>query len=99
MGVLGTGDIRVVRGRLRCRPNDLVTQCRELGIEPAPRDQANVAIAADTWGLGSRGARPISFEGYEARIASPLRVWCDVLDEPRGSEFAAQLWRQVSDAT
>jgi hypothetical protein len=98
MGVLGTGDIRVVRARLRCKTSELATACRGIGIEPAHQEQANVAVAADPWGLGAVGANIAKFEGYVARIASPLRIWCDVGDEPRGSEFAAQTWGLVSSA-
>jgi hypothetical protein len=34
----------------------------------------------------------MEIDRYRALVASPLRVWCDVADEARGAEFAAQLW-------
>ena len=96
LGILGTGEAGPVRLRAMTKKDGLRPTCRQLGIEVVSREEANVVVAADPWGLGYRGARWMEIDRYRALVASPLRVWCDVADEPRGTEFAAQLWGMMT---
>jgi DNA-binding MarR family transcriptional regulator len=66
-----------------------------LGLEPAPDDEANVVLSADPWGTGLRRSAVARFREWSAAIAHPVRVWCDLHSEPRGTEFAAQLWGEI----
>jgi hypothetical protein len=96
LGIRGTGATEHVRARIACSPIELEAACRSLGIERVVRDEANVAIAADPWGLGRQGTETVDVDGTEVTLASPMRIWCDIADEPRGSEFAAQLWGMMT---
>jgi hypothetical protein len=80
--------------------NDLpLTEVAErLGLEPAPPESANVRLSADPWRIGTHRRAVQDFDGMTATVAHPLRVWCDLHAEERGSEFAAQLWGTISHA-
>lgn len=56
----------------------------------------NVALVLDRWRVGRHRSAATKFD-EQANISHPLRVWCDLHDEPRGEDFAAQLWGVVSD--
>lgn len=90
-GVLGTSSPAEVRcwvsvnGRL----GDVAAA---LGMDPAPRESANVLLSTDPWQLGVHRRQRASFDERTAWIAHPLRVWCDLHDEQRGLEYAAQMW-------
>ena len=96
-GVLGTSSPRQVRAWLDVRAPLLTDAAEHLGLEPASEESANVVLSADTWRVGVHRARQESFDEFRARVAHPLRVWCDVQSESRGPEFAAQLWSVVLD--
>ena len=57
------------------------------GLQPVDRREVEI----------ERGAanRPVSQQKYQAMIAPPMRVWCDLGGEPRGTEFAAHLWEMT----
>jgi len=97
LGVLGTSSSPQVRLWVSSSDSSPMAAARSLGLEPAPEDEANVAISVDRWQFGLHRARPRTLDGWTATIAHPLRVWCDLHDEPRGSDFAAQLWSRVTD--
>lgn len=65
------------------------------GIEPAARHEANCQVAFDRDGIGLLGARDVSLGHSDIRVAHPLRVWCDVHDELRGDDIAAELWSRM----
>jgi len=92
LGVIGTGDPSTVRVRVEAAPADAEVVLERLGLEPADREEANVAVALDRWRLGTTHAQVHRFQKYSALIAPPVRVWCDLDGEPRGTEFAAHLW-------
>jgi DNA-binding transcriptional ArsR family regulator len=83
-------DVRVWVDTLGQDPADIASL---LGLEPAPADESNVTLSADPWHVGTHRHSMRSFDGLNAPIAHPVRVWCDVQAEPRGTEFAAQLWK------
>jgi hypothetical protein len=58
----------------------------------------NVRISADRWRVGVHRRAIARFDELTAMVAHPLRVWCDLHAEQRGSEFAAQLWGEISHA-
>ena len=95
-GILGAGNPEQVRVRVKCEPKQLTDVCRRLQVERVVREEANIAVAADPWGLGEQDAEQSDLNGVRARLASPLRIWCDIADEPRGTEFAAQLWGMMT---
>ena len=94
-GVLGTSEPGSVVVRVRAEEHDLPAIADRLRLESVAPTEANVVLAADRWGLGANHAEIATFQGVEARVAHPLRVWCDLHDEQRGQEFAAQLWPVV----
>lgn len=94
-GVLGTNDPTVLRVRVRHRIEAMADILGELGIESVSEAEANIVLAADRWGLGSHRASVETFHGTRARVAHPLRIWCDLRDELRGEDFAAQMWSEV----
>ncbi|MGH8575084.1 MAG: hypothetical protein ACREX8_21320, partial [Gammaproteobacteria bacterium] len=69
-----------------------------LGLEPAPEGAANVMLSADPWRVGVHRRGDVIFDEWTASIAHPVRVWCDLHSEQRGTEFAAQLWGAVTHA-
>jgi len=65
------------------------------GIEPAAAEEANCQVAFDRDGVGLLGARPVGLGHSEIPVAHPLRVWCDLENEPRGESIAAELWSRM----
>lgn len=95
MGVIGTGPASPLRIRVTAREEEQQILFSKLEIEYVPREEANVVVAIDRWGVGTNGSRWRELGSHRALIAAPLRVWCDIRDEPRGLEFAAQLWGMI----
>lgn len=98
LGILGTASPKQVRCWALLNERDLTTVAAKLGLEPAPRAESNVIISADPWRIGVHRSAQVPFEAWSATIAHPVRVWCDLHGEERGSEFATQLWRTLGDA-
>jgi len=96
LGILSTASPNQLRCWVRATDDALPEIAGRLRLEPVAAEDANVAIAADRWGIGLNERRRRSYDGRKAWIAHPLRVWCDVHAEPRGSEFAAQLWPEIA---
>lgn len=96
-GVLGTSSPRQVRCWVDAEGAPLGDVAEKLGLEPAPAESANMLLSTDRWKLGVHRRRLLQLDESSVWIAHPLRVWCDLHDEERGSEFAAQLWGAVSD--
>jgi transposase len=94
-GVLGTSSSEQVRCWVGEQESELEAVAERLGLEPAPIKESNVVLAADPWGVGMVGRTERVFEGSRAVIAQPIRVWCDLHSEQRGTEFAAQLWKDI----
>ncbi|MCL2583815.1 MAG: MarR family transcriptional regulator [Streptosporangiales bacterium] len=99
LGVFGTSPPAEARFWVTLdESSSLVEIAATLGLEPAPRESANIRLSADPWRVGtSRGEAGI-FDGLTATVAHPVRVWCDLRGEQRGVDFAAQLWGSVSNA-
>jgi hypothetical protein len=95
LGVVGTSSPSMIRCWVSGQ-GSLSRIAEALAIEPAPEDEANVELAADTWGFGLHHAGYHTVESGRVKTAHPLRVWCDLHAEQRGDEFAAQLWSQLS---
>jgi hypothetical protein len=66
-----------------------------LGLEKVPENEANVLVAADPWGLGTRGVATVRSGKWEASVARPVRVWCDLRSEDGGRALAAELWEKI----
>jgi hypothetical protein len=98
LGVLGTSSPAEVRYWVTVKRQSLTEVARQLGLEPAPSESANVRLSADPWRIGVHRRADAEFDGWTATVAHPLRVWCDLRDEERGREFASQLWGKVSNA-
>lgn len=96
MGVLGTSSPRQTRCWVAGHSQDLERIGRQIGLEPAPAEESNVILAADPWKVGLHGRESRTFQDWTATVAHPLRTWCDLRDEQRGIEFAAQLWKEIS---
>ena len=95
-GVLGTSSPHEVRCWVAAeRP--LGDSAEQMGLEPADGETANVVLSADPWRIGLHHRRSIVFDGLTASVAHPLRVWCDLHDEQRGVEYAAQMWGALTD--
>lgn len=95
-GVLGTASPPAVRCWVE-GDGSLADTAVALGLEEADEATANVALVRDRWRVGRHRSAMAKFDEWEANISHPLRVWCDLHDEPRGEDFAAQLWGVVSD--
>jgi hypothetical protein len=95
LGIVGTGEPSTVRVRVEATPDDAAVALEQLGLEAVDREAANVAVALDRWRLGTTSAQVHRFQRYSALIAPPVRVWCDLDGEPRGTEFAAHLWEMM----
>ena len=95
-GVLGTSSPPQVRCWIDVSQQSLTIAANQIGLEPAPKEAANVALAADPWRVGVHHRREESFENWTAIVSHPVRVWCDLHSEPRGIDFAAQLWQVLS---
>jgi predicted transcriptional regulator len=98
LGVLGTAPPPVVRCWADLGGRSLADASDQLRLELAPIESSNVLISADPWRVGLHHRAAAQFEEWSATVAHPVRVWCDLHGEERGQEFAAQLWRAVSDA-
>jgi hypothetical protein len=98
LGVLGTSSPSEVRCWARVNERPLEEVAAALGLEPAPPESANVRVSADRWRIGVHRRAIARFDELTATVAHPLRVWCDLHGEQRGSEFAAQLWGEISRA-
>jgi hypothetical protein len=98
LGVLGTSSPSEVRCWVGVNGRRLEDVAAELGLEPAPAESANVRVSADRWRIGIHRRAVARFDELTATVAHPLRVWCDLHGEQRGSEFAAQLWAELSHA-
>lgn len=70
-----------------------------LGLESAPEGEANVGLSTDPWRIGLHHREHKSFDEWTAMVAHPIRVWCDLRDEQRGGEFAAQMWGVINHAS
>jgi DNA-binding transcriptional ArsR family regulator len=92
LGVLGTSSSSEVRSWVNAGERPLIEIADILGLDPAPEEAANVTLSSDPWRVGVHRCGTISFEGWTAAVAHPVRVWCDLHSEKRGAEFAAQLW-------
>lgn len=94
-GVLGTSSPKEVRCWVATRDGSLGDVAEALGLEPATDGSANVLLSADKWRVGVHRRAEAHFDDFTASVAHPLRVWCDLHDEQRGSEYAAQMWGAV----
>jgi DNA-binding transcriptional ArsR family regulator len=97
-GVLGTSSPIEVRCWVDLDGRDLPSVAGELGLEPAPEGATNITLSADPWRVGIQHRGDATFDEWTASIAHPVRVWCDLHSEQRGTEFAAQLWGAVVHA-
>ncbi len=93
LGVMSTSSPPGVRVWVDTAGRDLADVAPLLGLESAPAEESNVTLSADPWHVGTHRHSMRSYGGTKAPIAHPVRVWCDVQAEPRGTEFAAQLWK------
>jgi MarR family len=98
LGVLGTSAPTEVRCWATVDEQSLEDVAVALGVEPAPAEAANVRVTADRWRIGVHRRADARFDELTATVAHPVRVWCDLHAERRGSEFAAQLWGGISGA-
>ncbi|HEY0640579.1 MAG TPA: winged helix-turn-helix domain-containing protein [Pseudonocardiaceae bacterium] len=96
LGVVGTSSPARIRCWTRSPDLPLPEVARRLGLEPAAEDEANVTLAEDRWRLGTHRRDRLTFDASEAYVAHPLRIWCDVHSELRGTEFAAEMWSYVN---
>jgi MarR family len=97
-GILGTSSPPELRCWATLNGQALEEVAGRLGLEPAPRESINVRISADPWHIGTHRRAQANFDVWTATVAHPLRVWCDLRDEERGREFAAQLWGRTRNA-
>jgi len=95
LGIIGTGEPTVLRLRALTTAEEAPHAFAHLGLEVVDRDEANVAVALDRWALGTTHASHRSFQQHSATVAPPIRVWCDLEGEARGTEFSAQLWEMM----
>ena len=93
IGVMATSSPPDVRIWVDAGERDLADIAPLLGLESAPAEESNVTLSADPWHVGTHRHSMRSYDGIKAPIAHPVRVWCDVQVEPRGTDFAAQLWK------
>lgn len=97
-GVLGTSSPVQARFWVNVSTQSLTGIAQQLGLEPVTPGSANVCLSADTWRIGTHRSTVEDFDGLSASVTHPLRVWCDLHEEQRGLEFAAQLWGRISYA-
>ena len=95
LGVLSTSSPERARCWVGVKDEDLEQVARKIGLETTSEDESNVILAADSWNVGIHRRKQRKFDEWEASIAHPLRVWCDLREEQRGAEFAAQLWKEI----
>jgi hypothetical protein len=98
LGVLGTSSPPEVRCWVSQGGRSLEETAAALGLEPAPAESANVRLSSDRWRIGVHRRASARFDDLTAMVAHPVRVWCDLRGEQRGTEFAAQLWGELSRA-
>jgi hypothetical protein len=95
-GIIGTAPPRSVHGWVAGAHSE--EEALDLmGIEVASPEEANLSIALDRWGVGTHRARERLIGEQVVRVSNPVRVWCDLHAEQRGSEFADQLWGLMPD--
>lgn len=92
LGIVSTSSPAEVRCWVDARGRSLADIADSLGLEPVPENLANVTLSADKWGTGLHRRGDKNFEEWTATVAHPIRVWCDLHDELRGPDIAAQLW-------
>lgn len=92
LGVIGTSSPSQVRCWIDVSQHSLTAAAELIGLEPAPKEAANVVLSADPWRVGIHDRGMARFEEWTAMVAHPVRVWCDLHSEQRGADFAAQLW-------
>lgn len=97
LGVLGTSSPKDVRAWVRVGNRSLEAVAGMLGLEPATDETGNVVLSNDRWGVGANRRIDAPFDDLRAWVAHPLRVWCDLSDEQRGADYAAQMWSVVID--
>jgi hypothetical protein len=95
LGVLGTASPGHLRMWVDLGDRSPENLAQLLGLEPATNAEPNVFLSNDSWGVGVERRIDARFDDLVAWVAHPLRIWCDLTDEQRGSEFAAQMWRVV----
>jgi hypothetical protein len=98
LGVLGTSAPDEVRCWATVGERSLDEVAAALGLESVPAETANVRVSADRWRIGVHRSASARFDELTATVAHPVRVWCDLHAERRGSEFAAQLWGEINGA-
>ena len=98
LGVMGTSSPGEVRSWVVVGDRELSDIAEQLGLEPSSDEAANVWLSSDPWGVGTHGRSEVVFNEWSASVAHPVRVWCDLQSEQRGSEFAAQLWGAITSA-
>lgn len=96
LGILSTSSPARTHCWVAVPAGDLDAVAQQLGLEPAPADESNVGLAADPWMVGVHSRSTRRFDRWEASIAHPLRVWCDLHGEPRGADFANQVWKDLA---
>lgn len=95
-GVLGTASPNEVRAWVVTGGRSLGDIAEVLRLEPASGEAANVVLSNERWRLGVDRRRREQFDDLSAWVAHPLRIWCDLHDEQRGTEYAAQMWSVVT---
>jgi DNA-binding MarR family transcriptional regulator len=98
LGVIGTSSPSEVRSWVNVGDRELSDVAEQLGLEPSSEEAANVWLSSDPWGVGTHHRSDVMFDEWSASVAHPIRVWCDLRSEQRGSEFAAQLWGAITSA-
>lgn len=96
LGVLGTSSPDEVRCWAVTGGASLGELAEAIDLEPAAGGAGNVVLCSDPWRVGVHRRAEVDFDDMQAWVAHPLRVWCDLHDDRRGSEFAAQMWSMVS---
>ncbi len=99
LGIFGTTSPESVRCWVRADNggiNGLDDIARSLRLEPASPEECNIKLTADPWGIGTLDRARARHEQWSTWVSHPLRVWADLHSEPRGSEFAAQLWPEIA---
>jgi len=98
-GIIGTASPPAVRCWVDTSSSTLSEVADLLGLDPASEEEANVGLSADRWRIGLHRREEKTFEEWRSTVAHPMRVWCDIRDEQRGSEFAAQILGLINDAS
>ncbi len=96
LGALGTSSPALIRCWVDSPQLPLADIPAALGLEAAREEEANVAIAVDPWRIGVHRSDAARLDQWTATVSHPLRVWCDLHSEQRGTEFAAQMWGGIS---